>query len=303
MRPRSRKERVREPSEAITNILNIVRLLPPDVKLDSFGMSFFDIVDKDPHDWFRGLYDSYELDPRQEETSRLGRVIAGSYGDLEDRDDLDSFKTDMMVVENRYMVETLNNCLNGLPQGFVDYVALPDRSLESISALISQAASSSVSTKETARFIGNSPYGSELFLRDGINSAGRRYDTAIEFHERIYNLLNYVEKRASELKAGSRYYHETPLIFAMEFVDLVDGRVRFIPDKFTEAFEGVEADRLKRCGACGRVFWVRRTDQKGCTVSCAKVLRTRKWREKTTEEQRVKYKVNRIKKTLATEKK
>lgn len=294
---------VREPSEAITNILNIVRLLPPEIKLEPFFETFFETVDKDPHDWFRGLYDSYELDTVQEETSRLGRVFADSYRDLEGRDDLDSFKTDMMLVGNRYMVETLTKCLNGLPQGFVDHVALPDRSLESMSALISQATSSSVSTEEAASYICKEPYGSELFLRDGINSAGRRYDTAIEFHERIYNLLNYVEKRASEPKEGYRYYYEPPLIFAMEFVDLVDGRVRFIPDKFTEAFEGVEADRLKRCGACGRVFWVRRTDQKGCTVSCAKVLRTRKWREKTTEEQRVKYKVNRIKKTLATEKK
>jgi hypothetical protein len=76
------------------------------------------------------------------------------------------------------------------------------------------------------------------------------------------------------------------------------GRKYFELDSFAQAFSGTPDGRIKFCDQCGRVYWVRRTDAQvhGCTVACSKILRTRKWREKVTEVQKLKYKRNRIKK-------
>jgi hypothetical protein len=126
--------------------------------------------------------------------------------------------------------------------------------------------------------------------------AVKRYDDACLYHKRLYNLANYIEgyQRTKNDKFAYFSYPERKTLFEIDDVSIVDGRVVFLPDKFTEAFHGVDVDRVRICGNCKRVFWVKRLDMKGCTVLCSKVLRTRKWREKTTTEQRTKYKINRI---------
>lgn len=77
-----------------------------------------------------------------------------------------------------------------------------------------------------------------------------------------------------------------------------DGILRITKDLLTEAIdEGkVETDRIRECEVCNQIFWAGRRDMRGCSTKCAKVLRTRRWREKTTEEQRTAYKVARAQK-------
>lgn len=70
------------------------------------------------------------------------------------------------------------------------------------------------------------------------------------------------------------------------------GRIQLKENPFTEAVkEGIEAARVSECAnhSCQRLFFKGRADQKGCSSTCSAVLRTRKWREKTTEQQRQTY--------------
>lgn len=96
-------------------------------------------------------------------------------------------------------------------------------------------------------------------------------------------------------KGISYHYDEIPLaIYCDE-----QGVIKLKENLFTEAIkEGIDAAQLARCTneKCQRLFFKGRKDQKTCSTACAKVLRTRKWREKTTPEQRQSYKIGRTRK-------
>jgi hypothetical protein len=57
-----------------------------------------------------------------------------------------------------------------------------------------------------------------------------------------------------------------------------------------EEFEGVEADRIRTCPPCGRIYWARRKDQPGCSQRCVWRIRQQRWRERYLK----RYKVQRI---------
>ncbi len=44
--------------------------------------------------------------------------------------------------------------------------------------------------------------------------------------------------------------------------------------------EEIEAERIRECPVCGRLFWAGRLDQSACRPKCSNVLRARTWREK-----------------------
>jgi hypothetical protein len=56
-----------------------------------------------------------------------------------------------------------------------------------------------------------------------------------------------------------------------------------------QAIEGIEASRVRQCPICRNIFWAGRIDQPCCSTPCAKICRTRRWREGYIE----KYKVQR----------
>jgi hypothetical protein len=46
-----------------------------------------------------------------------------------------------------------------------------------------------------------------------------------------------------------------------------------------QAIEGIEASRVCQCPICREIFWAGRIDQSCCTIRCARICRTRRWRE------------------------
>ena len=61
------------------------------------------------------------------------------------------------------------------------------------------------------------------------------------------------------------------------------GRFRFDQGLLVKALDGVEATRIRQCPICGYIFWAGRKDQVCWPTSCAKILRTHRWREKYPE--------------------
>ena len=45
------------------------------------------------------------------------------------------------------------------------------------------------------------------------------------------------------------------------------------------ALEGIEADRIRECKVCYKIFWAGRKDVSCCSARCGKINNTRKWRE------------------------
>lgn|GEM_PF-6221231 len=51
--------------------------------------------------------------------------------------------------------------------------------------------------------------------------------------------------------------------------------------------EEIEAERIRECEVCERLFWAGRLDQSACRPQCSNVLRARRWREKYDPKHRV----------------
>ncbi|MBI3895099.1 MAG: hypothetical protein HY313_04130 [Acidobacteria bacterium] len=61
------------------------------------------------------------------------------------------------------------------------------------------------------------------------------------------------------------------------------GRIEFQKNPTFSVLEGVEADRIRECLVCDKIFWAGRKDKKCCSPRCLKVWHTRRWREKYPE--------------------
>jgi hypothetical protein len=91
-------------------------------------------------------------------------------------------------------------------------------------------------------------------------------------------LRTIARKDKSELANGN-------LLIGSQIEDFVsghadqDGKFRVEHHPLLRALEGVELVRIRECHICGKIFWAGRIDQLCCTTRCAKVLRTRRWRE------------------------
>jgi hypothetical protein len=60
-------------------------------------------------------------------------------------------------------------------------------------------------------------------------------------------------------------------------------------------FEGVVAQRIRRCQCCGQIYWAKRSDQPACSQRCVWRIRQRRWRANYLE----KYKQQRKKRAEA----
>lgn len=61
------------------------------------------------------------------------------------------------------------------------------------------------------------------------------------------------------------------------------GKIALHQPTLYESLLSVEANRIRECPVCYKIFWAGRKDQVGCTPQCAKVIRTRRWRENATK--------------------
>jgi hypothetical protein len=304
----TRKTKISDPPEDIGRIVSIVRLLPPDAILKDHWELYFEKIRNDPGNLYSFLREQYEIEDEDAEYYLLSK--ADEFGD-DDDDDSDEFLTDKKRsraykrekewVDYTYQRQALKDCLEDLPSAFLAYIGSLEPTLEQLH----ESLSSDLSPRVRASFDQFVLMLRDNFMEKMIISELRksvwRFNEAREYHTRLYSLVNYLESHKAD-KYGNPYHSGKSKLFAIEDCSIIDGKLVFLSDKFTQAFNGVEIDRLKICENCKKVFWVKRIDMKGCTTPCAKVLRTRKWREKTTEEQRLKYKINRIKRGKGREK-
>jgi hypothetical protein len=93
---------------------------------------------------------------------------------------------------------------------------------------------------------------------------------------------------------------EVPRQAAADIVALVigtDGRIQVQPGPLFEVISGVEANRIRQCSECKRIFWAGRIDKFACTSKCVLRRRVRLWREHYIKS----YKLQRVRKVEAAE--
>jgi hypothetical protein len=104
------------------------------------------------------------------------------------------------------------------------------------------------------------------------------YSNFIENRERLRIILHITLR--SQGKSSTRFsFAQVPGFSGTLHVNDNGKFVTTIDPLFIE-LEGVEATRIRECAICRHVFWAGRLDQKCCTTRCAKMLRTRRWRER-----------------------
>lgn len=242
-----------------------MRLLPADTEMLDFWKTYYELERADPYGWIEEV--------RQHYVATQAR--SGLYVDIGGPPNIT-----ISWAEVRYWKLALDQCMDGLPDAFRRYVRPPK-----------------VGTLDES-----STRGERFRTVASALAAVNRYDSAVDFYRRSYALSRALARDADN-KAIEKAFGGSRPIFAMQRVVVEQGRVCFVADDFTDAFHGSEAERLGICLACDRVFWRKRIDMKGCTIACARVIRTRRSRQrKPTEEQKKKYKINRVLKELGREK-
>lgn len=288
-----RGEKRSEPPEAAKEIFAIVDLLPPGLELSDQWELYLSFCQDDPdgrkeqaEGWYHSVEECEMLSPAELLKADIEEEFA------------------LFYVYGFYSLKALRACVEGLPEEFVNYIDLPRSDPKWLyNSYVRRSNRSYMPFEESYEsFLENAdgmPDGLDFFdnlqYRSPTNEACRRYRQARNWYTRLYHLADFLQTYVLD---GESPYRDDPVakVFRIDNIAVINERISFEPDRFTDAFLDVSIHRIRRCANCGRVFWAKRDDMKGCSLSCAKILRTRKWREKTTEEQRRKYKINRIKK-------
>jgi len=282
------RTKISEPPKEFAAILGIVRTLEADACLQDFDdvMSKLDLRFGAEH--MLALNERFGLEPGID--FHDGKGIETSL--------YDEYKKAFQQVQDTFRLAALNICVETLSTEFVRYVDPPNE-IESAAFREFTYWKPDTLYETFLHRSRNEPHFLQYCYSGAIGSAVSRYQDGRRFHINLYKLVRYLEKiRAHGLGTLSLEARPTSPFSLI----VVKGKIRSVTDDFHDAIEGLEIERLRLCKnpSCGKVFWakkkVRSGLSEGCSPNCLTLLRTRKWRERTTEEQRKRYKINRIKK-------
>lgn len=271
-----------KPPPDVKGIIDVVRMVPSDADLKHLESVWSDIYEKDT----QGLIS--RLEDRFDSFRGLGQW---------DNERLETYEQERIFADLPYEAEALTICVDGLPRVFLNYIGFNCEFNEKAHSLVTSRRDETPASLLRMDSRKDAIDGKSRFeeLRNEIRLATARYEEAREWFLAVYALAHLIQFRAANSKDFRREYMLGLNLDRVVELDLVEGKIVF-RDKLVSAFNNVDAYRIKICGSCKKVFWATRLDMKGCSTPCSKVLRTRKWREMTTEKQRVNYKINRIRK-------
>jgi hypothetical protein len=123
---------------------------------------------------------------------------------------------------------------------------------------------------------------------DFLWSYSNHRDAIISFIK-IAKIVNEIRKGNQDKYSLSQIRILEPPLFFIDENNKIDADVS---NTLVNALRGVDADRLRTCEICNRIFWAKREDSETCSPKCFGVLRTRRYRT-LTEEQKAERKAQR----------
>lgn len=259
----------KKPSLVARDIIEKIRLLPPGLDLPDFWAAYHRLEKQDPFNFGKSIFGF---------RSSSGHL---SVNDVEER--CSAAKVNGIHLHRSMALET---CTQGLPPAFNASLGIQPETSKRLVDLVS---------------------GERLFMRleaDVISDILDPLDRAVDSYQRVSTDLYPRLYRLAKLATVASNQSSVPIdrtriaasgVSGQVSIQIENGILKVFPDEFLAAFNGIELGRLRLCQKCGRVFWANRSDARGCTARCSSALRTREWRDKTTDEQRTKYKINKIK--------
>ena len=104
----------------------------------------------------------------------------------------------------------------------------------------------------------------------GVLSALQKYD---EFHETREKLRNIARMKLHRRVFFSNYVPTYSFLYSDS-----DGILRLSLDQFAETVQGLEADRIRECPICLRIFWANPKSKMSCSPRCRNLFNVRKHR-------------------------
>lgn len=139
-------------------------------------------------------------------------------------------------------------------------------------------------------------YSADLF--DSTIEAVKRYEDFAQLRAKLLRLIRFVKSHNLRRRADSQRIH-VPLPFLLKPVLDENGFIRIGGSLLLEALPDIEANRVKECAECKRIFWAKNINQLSCDPKCANRRRVRRSRE-LQKEKADEYQYNRyIKETRA----
>ena len=268
MKGRSTKNREADTNALAQEIFSVVRLFPPKLRLPDVS-DVFERIGADP------------------EKSSLGKIerFRGHWNDKPIKEpgkaELKEHETVLFAMRTILAIDSLLECFKGLPTTLterLDFAPLDSERVYQLLKLNTWMGGSFEDFQERSR---NDTEWLEAATQYAVVlDVCERYSTMRSWYQRLYRIAYIVSPIMTQSPDNIGKLYPAKNVFGISHLTLINGRISFEPDKFTTAFMNVEIDRIRLCGACEKVFWANRIDMKGCTVQCAKVLRTRKWRSK-----------------------
>ncbi|MDQ3820380.1 MAG: hypothetical protein M3362_22235 [Acidobacteriota bacterium] len=109
----------------------------------------------------------------------------------------------------------------------------------------------------------------------GVYSALQRYD---EFHETREKLRNIARMKVRRHMRWPFSIHNYISVYSFLTSDS-DGILQLHLDRFAETVKGLEADRIRECPICQRIFWASPKSKMSCSPRCRNLFNVRKHRE------------------------
>jgi len=268
MKVRSTNKQQPESNVLAQEIFSTVRLFPPNLELQDVS-------------------DVFERIGAEPEKSSLGSIerFRGHWNEMPiEEPGMAEFKeheTMLFAMRTILAIDSLLECFKGLPTTLTEHLNFVPLDSVRIYQLLKLNTWMDGSFKDFQERSRNDAEWLEAATQYAVVlDVCERYTTFRSWYNRLYTLANISLPKYRHNADKVAKLFPVNRVFGISQLAVRDGRIAFEPDKFTTAFLNVEIDRVRLCGACEKVFWANRIDMKGCTVQCAKVLRTRKWRSK-----------------------
>jgi hypothetical protein len=132
-------------------------------------------------------------------------------------------------------------------------------------------------------------YSADLF--DSTIEAVKRYEDFTQLRAQLLRLIRFVKSHNLRRRDDSRRIH-VPLPFLLKPVLDENGFIRIGGSLLLEALPDIEANRIRECAECNRIFWAKNINQLCCDPKCANRRRVRRSRD-LQRENWLTYKLNR----------
>ncbi len=128
------------------------------------------------------------------------------------------------------------------------------------------------------------------YFEGGLRKPVYIYDQFLRWREKLNEIAKFTTVFAKRKAKGKKVRTARSAEISCYFSITEEGKIDFT-DFFSSSLQGIEAERIRLCEICRRIFWAKRLDKWCCSIKCGQVRRKRIKRkaDKQKQQQREKW--------------